>query len=108
MRHLHEAAGDQRRPTMSWVPRPIALRHPARFAVEPSPSITDEFLESYVAWREASEDVRAADEHWRTCEPRRRRVAFECYRFALASEERAAHIYFDRTARVRALAEPSA
>ncbi|MEN3279076.1 MAG: hypothetical protein V7607_216 [Solirubrobacteraceae bacterium] len=93
---------------MSWVPRPIAVQQPASSAVDPCPWITDEFLESYVAWREASEDVRAADEHWRTCEPRRRRVAFECYRAALDFEEQAARIYFDRTARLLTLGRASA
>jgi hypothetical protein len=93
---------------MSWVPRPIPVQHQASLALEPCPSITDEFLESYVAWREASEDVRAADEHWRTCEPHRRRVAFECYRVALDWEEQASRIYLDRTERLRAPGRASA
>lgn len=93
---------------MSWVPRPTPAQHPASLAVEPCPSITDDFLASYVAWREASEDVRAADEHWRTCEPRGRRVAFGCYRAALDFEEQAARIYFDRTERLLTLGRESA
>jgi hypothetical protein len=74
----------------------------ADLAVEPCPSITDEFLESYVRWREASEDVRNAHEHWRTCELHRRRVAFECYRAALDWEDYAARIHCHWTERMRA------
>jgi hypothetical protein len=70
--------------------------------VEPCPSITDEFLESYLRWREASEEVRTAHEHWRTCEPHRRRVAFECYRAALDWEDYAARIHCHWTERLRA------
>jgi hypothetical protein len=74
----------------------------AHAAVEPCPSITDEFLESYVRWREASEEVRSADEHWRTCERHRRRAAFECYRAALDWEDYAARIHRHWTERLRA------
>jgi hypothetical protein len=87
---------------MTWVPIPrlSSAPRPAEVAVEPSPSVTDEFLESYVCWREASESVRTAHEHWATCEPHRRRVAFEGYRAALDSEEHAARIYSDWTERL--------
>jgi hypothetical protein len=64
--------------------------------------MADEFLESYVRWREASEEVRSADEHWRTCEPHERREAFECYRAALASEDHAARMHCHWTERLRA------
>jgi hypothetical protein len=74
----------------------------AHAAVEPCPSITDEFLESYVRWREASEEVRSADEHWRTCERHRRRAALECYRAALDGEDYAARIHRHWTERLRA------
>jgi hypothetical protein len=66
------------------------------------PALVDEFLESYVFWRESCEDVRAAYERWATCEPAHRDFAFERYRAALDWEERAAQVHADRTARVRA------
>jgi hypothetical protein len=87
---------------MTWVPIPwlSSAHHAADLAVQPSPSVTDEFLESYVCWREACESVRTAHEHWAQCEPHRRRVAFESYRAALDSEERAARTYCDWTERL--------
>lgn len=87
---------------MSWVPIPrlSSAQRPADVAVEPCPSITDEFLESYVSWREASQVVRTAHEHWRKCEPHRRGLAFESYRAALDWEEHAARVYSDWTARL--------
>jgi hypothetical protein len=93
---------------MSHVRRLRSVQPPADSAVEPCPSITDEFLESYVRWREASEDARSAHEHWRTCEPHRRRVAFECYRAALDWEDYAACIHRHWTERLRAPERESA
>jgi hypothetical protein len=95
-------ASDEPRPTMTWVPIPrlSSARHPAQVAAEPSPSVTDEFIESYVRWREASEDVRTAHQHWAKCEPHGRRVAFAEYRAALDSEEHAARMYSDWTERL--------
>jgi hypothetical protein len=63
--------------------------------------MADEFLESYVRWREASEEVRSADEHWRTCEPHQRGDAFECYRATLAAEDHAARMHWYWTERLR-------
>jgi hypothetical protein len=87
---------------MTWVPIPwlSSAQRAADLAVQPSPSVTDEFLESYVCWREASQDVRTAHEHWATCAPHRRHVAFESYRAALDSEEHAAWMYCDWTERL--------
>jgi hypothetical protein len=62
----------------------------------------DEFLESYVLWRESCEAVSAAYEDWASCAPRRRGLAFESYRAALNWEELAAQLHSDRAARVRA------
>jgi hypothetical protein len=90
---------------MTWVPIPRlgSAQYPADVAVEPCPSTIDEFLESYVSWREASHDVRTAHEHWRECEQHGRRFAFESYRAALDWEEHAARIYSDWTARLCAV-----
>jgi hypothetical protein len=89
---------------MTWVPIPRVIpAPPADAAVEPCPSVTDEFLESYVSWREASEDVRTAHEHWVKCETHRRRVAFESYRAALDWEEHAARVHAGWTERLCAL-----
>jgi hypothetical protein len=60
------------------------------------PSI-DEFLESWVSWREACESVHSAYDWWRTCEPRLRRTAFDAYRAALDREEHAARIHWRRS-----------
>jgi hypothetical protein len=93
---------------MTQVPRLSFVQPLADLAVESCPSITDEFLESYVRWREASEEVRTAHEHWRTCEPHHRRVAFERYRAALDGEDYAARIHCDWTERLRTTERESA
>jgi hypothetical protein len=91
---------------MSW--RLTSEQHPADVAVRSRPSIIDEFLESYVLWREASDDVRTAHEHWHMCARHRRQLAFERYRAALDWEEHAARIYSDWTERLRALGRETA
>jgi hypothetical protein len=78
---------------MSWSARPV---------VEPGASLVDEFLDSWVSWREACEDVRSAYERWRRSSPPQRGLAFLGYRAALDREEDAARVYSDRTERVRA------
>jgi hypothetical protein len=55
--------------------------------------VADEFLESYVCWREACEDVRAAYERWGRASPAHRGLTFETYRAALDREERAARVH---------------
>jgi hypothetical protein len=67
-----------------------------------SPALVDEFLESYVIWRESCEAVSAAYGRWARCEPAERGVAFESYRAALDWEELAAHVHAARTALCRA------
>jgi hypothetical protein len=95
---------------MTWVPIPwlISEQGTADLPVEPDPSVTDEFLESYVCWREASAEVRTAHGHWMKCEPHRRRVAFERYRAALDWEEHAARVYSDRAEQLSTLGGESA
>jgi hypothetical protein len=92
---------------LSWVPRAAPAR---RFAApEPTPAaegfaaLVDAFLESYVSWREACEDVSAAYTSWASGEAPRRDLAFESYRAALDWEELAAQVHSDRAARVRAV-----
>jgi hypothetical protein len=58
-------------------------RHTARLA--------DEFFDSYLRWREASEDLRNAYQRWGSCsEPLERDFHFEAYRSALDREEHTA------------------
>jgi len=68
----------------------------------PRSAFADEFLESYVCWREACEDVRDAYRRWATCQPKDRRMGFATYRAALEREEHASSIHSDVAARARA------
>jgi hypothetical protein len=65
-------------------------------------ALVDEFLESYVFWRESCEAVTAAYESWTSCNSSRRDVEFEAYRAALDWEELAAEVHAGRAERVRA------
>jgi acyl-CoA reductase-like NAD-dependent aldehyde dehydrogenase len=67
-------------------------------------ALADEFEESYVDWREACEDVRAAYGHWAQCPPQQRGLRFATYRAALEREESAASMHRDWVERIRALA----
>jgi acyl-CoA reductase-like NAD-dependent aldehyde dehydrogenase len=67
-------------------------------------ALADEFEESYVDWREACEDVRAAYGRWAQCPPQQRGLRFATYRAALEREESAAGIHHDWVKRIRALA----
>jgi hypothetical protein len=66
-------------------------------------AIADEFLESYVSWRETCEAVSSSYQWWGTCAARQRDLAFESYLAALDREEIAAQVHADRAERVRAL-----
>jgi hypothetical protein len=68
-----------------------------------SPSLIDEFLDSWIHWREACEDVRSAHERWGECETPQRGLAFASYRAALDREDHAACVYSVWTNRVRSL-----
>jgi hypothetical protein len=59
--------------------------------------IVDDFLQSWISWREACESVHSAYDWWRTCDPSLRRTAFEAYRAALDREEHAARIHWHRS-----------
>jgi len=67
-------------------------------------ALADEFVESYVCWREACEDVRSAYRRWADCQPHQRDLGFATYRAALEREERAASIHSDWVKRLRAVA----
>jgi len=60
-------------------------------------SVTDEFVYSWVRWREACEDVHSAYRDWATCEPEQSAFAFEVYLAALDREEHAARIHSRRS-----------
>jgi hypothetical protein len=66
--------------------------------------LTDEFVESYVCWREACEDVRAAYRRWADCQPQQRSLGFATYRAALEREELAASIHSEWAERLGAFA----
>jgi hypothetical protein len=72
-------------------------------AAERRSALADAFVESWVTWREASEDVRTAYRWWGECARPRRALAFAGYRAALDREQHAARIHSDRAERVRAL-----
>jgi hypothetical protein len=57
---------------------------------EPFPWRTDEFLDTYVCWREECELVRLAYEAWRGAERADQRLAFAVYGAALDREAQAA------------------
>ncbi len=92
---------------MNWVPRPA----PAQDVPDPQPAPeaeglsarVDEFIESYVLWRESCEAVSVAYAGWANCEAERRGSAFEDYRAALDWEELAAQVHAGRAARVSAV-----
>ena len=60
----------------------------------------DDFIYSYVCWREACDDVRAAYARWSEMLAERLDFAFESYLAALEREEKAASVH---SACVRAL-----
>jgi hypothetical protein len=66
-------------------------------------ALADEFNDSYVDWREACEDVRAAYRRWMDCPRQQRGVRFATYRAALEREESAAGIHCDWAQRISAL-----
>jgi hypothetical protein len=82
-------------PNMNATMSRLMKRHPAR-------QLFDDFLDSYVSWRQACEDVHAAYEGWRSCKPMQRKLAFMWYTAALDREEDAARVHSQRAQRLRA------
>jgi hypothetical protein len=64
--------------------------------------LADEFIESYVCWREACDDVRTAYRGWTDCKPQQRDLGFATYRAALEREEEAASVHSKRVQRLGA------
>ena len=56
-------------------------------------ALADAFLESYLCWREACEDVSTAYRAWSASNRQQRGVGFSTYRAALDREECAARVY---------------
>ena len=64
-------------------------------------SLVDQFIESWVCWREACEAVDSAYARWQQCEAAQRGLAFEGYRAALDREDQAAQVHSMSAGRVR-------
>jgi hypothetical protein len=71
-------------------------------AAEPVPAVGEDFVESYVCWCDASDDVCRAYERWGDCDESERGLAFASYRAALDREEQAARVLCVWTDRLRA------
>ena len=66
--------------------------------------LVDDFMESYVSWREACEDVRRAYRRWLESTPHQRHLGFATYRAALDREEHAAGVHSQTAERLAAVA----
>jgi hypothetical protein len=86
-------------PMLDWFSR---RRSAKRSPLKPADWIVDQFLESYVRWREACEEVRSAYELWHKCTPSQRSVGFKTYLAALDREELAARVHSSRAKELRA------
>jgi hypothetical protein len=91
---------------MSWIPeaRASATQAHADLALGGRLSAwhSQEFLRSYVRWREACEEVRVAYERSETAERPDRGLAFAAFCAALDREEHTARLHADTHAKVRA------
>ena len=70
--------------------------------LRPASSLVDEYLETYVSWREAAYAVQSAYEHWHAVREPDDVLAFAAYRAALDREERAATLLREAADRVAA------
>jgi hypothetical protein len=82
----------------------VSLVKKATAVERPQPEI--ELLDRWLAWREASADVRTAYRRWSECAIRHRAVAFALYRVALDRERYAANTLSDLVERVPARIGP--
>jgi len=73
--------------------RLTALRQSGRSACLPVDLATDALIEGYVAWREASAEVRVAYGRWAGCDRRDQQLASASYVAALDREQKAACVY---------------
>ena len=88
---------------MSWGTKGGQSRDQPHAATELRSALADGFVDSWVSWREASDDVRAAYRWWSECARPQRALAFAGYRAALDREQHAAGIHSDWAERVRGL-----
>jgi hypothetical protein len=88
---------------MSWATRGARWRDQPRAATERRSALADAFVDSWVSWREASADVRAAYRRWSECARSQRALAFAGYRAALDREQQAASVHADWAQRIGAL-----
>ena len=87
---------------MSRVTRDTPSTAPPRVTTARRSALADAFVDSWVSWREAREDVRTAYRFWSECAIRHRGLAFAMYRVALDREQHAASIHSQCARRVRA------
>lgn len=66
--------------------------------------LTDAFLDSYVSWREACDEVRSAYQRWGSAARGDAALAFAAFLAALDQEERAAGIHWEWAERLGARA----
>jgi hypothetical protein len=88
---------------MSWMTRGARSRDAPHSVTERRSALGDAFVDSWVAWREATEDVRTAYRWWSECARPQRALAFAGYRAALDREQHAANIHSDWAERIRAV-----
>jgi hypothetical protein len=62
----------------------------------------DDFVESYVSWREEAMAVQTAYDHWRSVHDPDEALAFAAYRAALEREEHAANLLCRSAERISA------
>jgi hypothetical protein len=86
---------------MSWVTRDTRSQAKPRAMAAGRSALADAFVDSWVSWREASEDVRTAYRLWSESAVRHRGFAFDMYRVALDREQYAASIHSQWARRVR-------
>jgi hypothetical protein len=65
-------------------------------------ALVEDYVDSWVWWREACEDVRSAYERWGSCDESERGHAFASYRAALDREDQAALVHSVWTDRLSA------
>jgi hypothetical protein len=84
---------------MIWISAPQEAAASALGQIT-SPWLVDEFVRTYVCWREASAAVKDAYEHWTGVDDEDQGLAFAAYRAALDGEELAARTYRECTERI--------
>jgi hypothetical protein len=72
---------------------PDPVRQPdSALTAGPASWHVDDFVESYVSWREEAMAVQTAYDHWRSVHEPDEALAFAAYRAALEREEHAANL----------------